>query len=228
MVKENLARIREEIAETASRVNRKSEDVRLVCVTKNATVDQVKEVMASGITDVGENRVQDALSKYNSLGDRARRLKWHMIGHLQTNKVKKALEIFDTIHSLDRLPLAEAIDKRSYSLGKRTDCFIEVNTSREASKYGIAPEEAVTFIKEVSNFSNIHIIGLMTMAPFVDNRELARPYFAKLHTIKEKLQAEEIPSTDIKELSMGMTQDFTVAIEEGATYLRIGSAIFRD
>lgn len=227
MIEENLARVKERIRVAAQRVNRSPEDIRLICVTKTATVKQIEEAIACGVTDLGENRVQDALLKFNQLGEVAKKTKWHMVGYLQTNKVKRALEIFDTVHSLSSLKLAEELDKRTAILGRGVDCFVEVNTSGEPSKYGIKPEDALSFIKEVSIFAHVNIIGLMTMAPFVDEAELARPYFIKLRRLREALQAEDIPNTDIRELSMGMSQDFETAVEEGATFVRIGTAIFQ-
>ncbi|NQT95943.1 MAG: YggS family pyridoxal phosphate-dependent enzyme [Candidatus Omnitrophica bacterium] len=227
MISRNLAQVREKIAKAAERAGRNPKDITLVSVTKQATVDQVREAVSSGITDIGENRVNDGLLKYEKLGAVSQGLRWHMIGHLQTNKVRKALDIFDTIHSLDSLHLAEEIDNRAKAISKRVDCFIEVSVSGEASKYGIEPKDAEQFIVKVSSLSNIHIIGLMTMAPFVDDAEITRPYFAKLRQLRDNLRSQNIPNTAIRELSMGMTQDFEVAIEEGATVVRIGSAIFK-
>jgi len=227
MISRNLAQVREKIAKAAERAGRNPKDITLVSVTKQATVDQVREAVSSGITDIGENRVNDGLLKYEKLGAVSQGLRWHMIGHLQTNKARKALDIFDTIHSLDSLHLAEEIDNRAKAISKRVDCFIEVSVSGEASKYGIEPKDAEQFIVKVSSLSNIHIIGLMTMAPFVDDAEITRPYFAKLRQLRDNLRSQNIPNTAIRELSMGMTQDFEVAIEEGATVVRIGSAIFK-
>ncbi|NQT90118.1 MAG: YggS family pyridoxal phosphate-dependent enzyme [Candidatus Omnitrophica bacterium] len=226
MIQDNLARIRKRITEAALRRDRSPDDVKLICVTKAATADQVKEALSCGVTDIGENRAQDALLKYNQLGDTASKARWHMIGHLQTNKVKKALELFEVVHSLDSMRLAEEIDKRAASLDKRIDCLIEVNVSGESSKYGVELKEAPLFIKEAARLSNIRIVGLMTMAPFVDDPELTRPCFIKLRELRDSLRAEAIPNTDIKELSMGMTQDYEVAVEEGATFVRIGTAVF--
>lgn len=226
MIEENLARIKERIEETARRVKRSPEEIRLICITKNATIKQIEKVIAGGVVDIGENRVNDALLKYNQLGELAKKVRWHMVGHLQTNKVKRALEIFDTIHSLDSLRLAEELEKKATLSDKRVDCLVEVNTCGEPSKYGIRPEEAPSFIRRASALSHIKIIGLMTMAPFADDAELARPCFIKLRELKETLQAEDIPKTAVRELSMGMSQDFEVAVEEGATFVRIGTAIF--
>jgi len=227
MITQNLALVKERIEDAAKRAGRNPAEIRLVCVTKTATANQLQEAISSGISDIGENRVKDALLKYDSLGEQAKNVKWHMIGHLQTNKVKKCLQIFDTIHSLDSINLADEIDKQAKSLGKCIDCLVQVNVSGEDSKYGISPEETEAFIRKVSLFSNIHIAGLMTMAPFVDNPEQVRPFFRKIYSLKESLRKMDISNTDVKDISMGMTQDFEVAIEEGATFVRIGTAIFK-
>ena len=227
MITQNLALVKERIEKAAKRAGRNPAEIRLVCVTKTATANQLQEAISSGISDIGENRVKDALLKYDSLGEQAQGTKWHMIGHLQTNKVKKCLQIFDTIHSLDSINLADEIDKQAKSLGKCIDCLVQVNVSGEDSKYGISPEETEAFIRKVSFFSNIHIAGLMTMAPFVDNPEQVRPFFKKIYSLKESLRKMDISNTDVKDISMGMTQDFEVAIEEGATFVRIGTAIFK-
>lgn len=227
MIKENLACVREKIREAAQRAGRLPEDIRLISVTKNATVKQIEEAINCGVSDIGENRVGDALLKYRQLGEAAGKARWHMIGHLQTNKVKKALEIFTVVHSLDNLDMAEELEKRALLSGRRVDCLVEVNTSGESSKYGIEPEEALSFVRKASRFTHISIIGLMTMAPLADKAELSRPYFIRLRELRDLLQAENIENTDIRELSMGMSQDFEVAVEEGATFLRIGTAIFR-
>jgi len=224
MISENLARIRQRIAEAAKRAGRDPEDITLICVTKSAALPQLQQAISSGVRDIGENRVTDALLKYSQIETKG--VRWHLIGHLQTNKVKKALDVFDTIHSLESLKLAEEIDKRAGTIGKRIDCLIEVNTSGEPSKYGIETEEAESFLKKAALLPNIHIIGLMTMAPFVDDAQLVRPCFLKLRRLRDDLKSAQIPNTDIEELSMGMTQDFEVAIEEGATFVRIGTAIF--
>jgi pyridoxal phosphate enzyme (YggS family) len=226
MIKPNLIRISKTIEAAAKRSGRSFQDIRLICVTKNANIQQIREAIASGITDIGENKVGDALLKYNQLGDAAGKIKWHMIGHLQTNKVKASLGIFDTIHSLDSLKLAFEIDKRAEGLKKKIPCLVEVNTSGEISKYGVRPDEVENLLGKVSNLPNIYIIGLMTMAPIVKDPKKARPYFIQLRQVKDKINSLRIPNIDLKELSMGMTQDFEIAIEEGATMVRIGTAIF--
>jgi hypothetical protein len=226
MIQENLNIVQSRIAEAAKRVKREPNSIKLVCVTKTASTTQIKEAIRAGITDIGENRVQDAIAKYRELASEGQKQAWHMIGHLQTNKVKKALEIFDVFHSVDSIRLAEEIDKKAKALGKKAECLIEVNTSNEDSKFGINQEEAELFVRQISHLENIQITGLMTMAPLVDDPELARPSFTRLRRLRDMLRSCNIANTDIKELSMGMTQDFEVAIEEGATIVRIGTAIF--
>jgi pyridoxal phosphate enzyme (YggS family) len=227
MIKANISAVRDKIEKASRKTNRNPDSVRLVCVTKGVGIKDIEEAVACGITDIGENRVGDAVLKYKQVGIMASLVRWHMVGHLQTNKVKPALEIFDTIHSLDSLRLAEAIDKRAKVMAKTADCFIEVNTCGESSKYGISPQELEEFIRKAALFSNINIIGLMTIAPLAKNAELNRPYFATLRRLRDEIQRLKLPNVaSIKELSMGMSQDFEVAIEEGATFVRIGRAIF--
>jgi pyridoxal phosphate enzyme (YggS family) len=226
MIKPNLNRIRERMQEAAKKSGRSFQEIKLICVTKNATIQQIKEAIACGITDIGENKVGDGVLKYNQLGDLAKNLTWHMIGHLQTNKVKKALDIFDAVHSLDSLKLAFEIDKRAQDLKKKVTSLVEVNTSGEQSKYGVRSDEAETLIRKISSLPNLRIIGLMTLAPIVKEPQKARPYFIQLRQIKEKINSLRIPNINLTELSMGMTQDFEAAIEEGATMVRIGTAIF--
>jgi PLP dependent protein len=226
MISQNLALVKNKIEKAAKRAGRDASEIHLICVTKTANVLGVKEVITSGALDIGENRVQDALLKYTALSNMAKSVRWHMIGHLQTNKVGKCLKIFDSIHSLDSLALAQEIDKQARALRKRIDCFIEVNVSGEPSKYGVAPEDTSGFVEKVSCLEHINIIGLMAMAPAVRDAEDARPYFKKLRFLRDSLQNAGMKNQGIKELSMGMTQDFEVAIEEGATFVRIGSAIF--
>ena len=226
MIAQNLAHVKQRIEESAKRSGRNPKEINLICVTKSVGTDQLRQALALGVTDIGENRVNDALSKFDGLGVLSVGLRWHMIGHLQTNKVRKCLKVFNTIHSLDSLRLAIELSRQAKEVKKHIDCFVEVNVSGEDVKYGIRPGDACSFIKEVSQLSNLHVKGLMTMAPFSEVQEDARPYFKSLSTLRDDLLKEDIPNTDIRELSMGMTQDFEVAIEEGATYVRIGTALF--
>ncbi|MFA5068538.1 MAG: YggS family pyridoxal phosphate-dependent enzyme [Candidatus Omnitrophota bacterium] len=224
MVIRNLALVKERIENAAKKAGRDPADIRLMPVTKTATIKQLHDVLVSGVSDIGENRVKDAIFKYNLLGQAAKAVKWHMIGHLQTNKTALCLSMFDVIHSLDSINLAREIDKQAYLSGKRIDCLIEVNISGEISKYGIAPGDVCGFVKQTSSFPNINLIGLMTIAPIVKNREDVRPYFNNLRLLRDSIVSAGY--RNIKELSMGMTQDFEIAVEEGATIVRIGSAIF--
>lgn len=195
----------------------------MVAVTKTATIEQTKEAISAGVRIIGENKVQEAKKKYQILtGD----IEWHLVGHLQTNKVKYAVEIFDLIHSVDSIKLAKEIDKRSLQFGKITNVLVEVNVSGEETKYGIRPEEVELFLGEISKFSGIRIRGLMTIVPIVKNKEEVRPYFKELKELSEKMRNKNIKNVKMDYLSMGMTDDFEVAIEEGANMVRIGRGVF--
>jgi PLP dependent protein len=217
MIAENIRSVTQRITRCCEKVGRPPADVRLICVTKTASADRIEEVLGLGITSLGENRVQDALLKYSNIGDRA---EWHLIGHLQTNKVKEAVKIFSLIHSVDSVRLAKDIDKEAGKIGKRQDLLVQVNVSGEESKFGIESAAAIDFIKDISVYPNINIKGLMTIAPEVDDPEKVRPCFRALRELKDKIGNLPI-------LSMGMTNDFEVAIEEGSNMVRIGRAIFQ-
>ena len=224
-VRENIALVLQRISSTALKAGRKPEEVELICVTKEADVHAVREAISCGITDVGENRVQDAISKYTSIGDAVR---WHMIGHLQSNKAKPAVEIFHLLHSVDSLKLMEEMDKHSVRINKIQEILIQVNVSGEKQKFGIDPQGLNELIMAAPGFKHIKVVGLMTIAPLVDKQELARPFFRRLKQIADEIRALRIEGVEMRELSMGMTQDFEVAIEEGSTMVRIGRAIFRE
>jgi len=200
----------------------------LVAVSKNRTLEQIKEAIGDSISDIGENKVQEALIKYSAIRNTqyAQRIKWHLVGHLQTNKAKDAVKIFDLIHSVDSLRLAQEIDKQAAKINKVQEILIEVKTSPEEAKSGLQPEEAIGVIKEISVLKNIRILGVMTIAPLVDDPEKARPYFRILAELKEKINALGATQNPIQVLSMGMTNDFEIALEEGSNMLRIGRAIF--
>lgn len=223
MISENLRAVRGRIKEAAERAGRRADEIILVCVTKTAGVPQIEEALAAGAADIGESRVQDAEIKFKAIGARA---KWHLIGHLQTNKVKDAARIFDLVHSVDSLRLAEEISKRAAVDGKTQEILIEVKTSEEAAKYGAAPEEVLGLVEKASALPHIKIMGLMTMAPVVPDAEEARPYFKRLREFFKAISAKKIDNVSMRYLSMGMTKDFEVAIEEGANIVRIGRAIF--
>jgi len=213
------------MAQAAARAGRDPQAITLVCVTKEANLAQTKDAISCGITDIGENRIQDAVAKYKILGAPVR---WHLVGHLQTNKVKRAVEIFDIIHSVDSLRLAEAISREAAKINKVQDILVEVNTSGEESKFGVSPEETPPLIKQIALLNNIRLLGLMTVAPMVDDPQKARPYFKRLREILHDLNVET-PQWGVStpQLSMGMSNDYQVAIQEGATMVRIGSAIFK-
>lgn len=228
-VGDRLKLIKERINQAAERAGRNTEEIELVAVTKTVEVARIREALEAGVRNIGENRVQEALTKYEELNANppmAGVPRWHMIGHLQRNKVGKALKVFDLIHSVDSLPLAEEIDKRAKVLGKRIDILIEVNVSGEESKFGLGMDEVNEFLMTVSKLKNLRIQGLMTMAPFTDDPEQSRPYFRKLGHLSEKIKSDQLNNVEIRYLSMGMSQDFEVAVEEGANMVRIGSAIF--
>lgn len=223
MISENLQSVKERISRAAEKVNRNDLDIKLVCVTKGATVQQIEEALAAGVKDIGENYVQDAEEKFRTIEFRAN---WHLIGHLQTNKVKPAVRIFDYIHSVDSLQLAEEISRRSAGQLDPKRILIEVKTSEEATKFGVLPEKTLPLVERISELPNVRICGLMTMAPFSEDPENSRPYFQRLKKLSQLISGKMIKNVDLRYLSMGMSQDFEVAIEEGANILRIGRAIF--
>jgi len=222
-IKNNLEIINKKIKKAALKVNRNPKEIKLVAVTKTATTEQIEEAINAGVKIIGENRVQDAKKKYQIF---TADVEWHLIGHLQTNKVKYAVEIFNCIQSIDSIKLAQEIDKRSLQFGQITDVLVEVNVSGEETKYGIKSEEAEAFLKEISEFPRIRIRGLMTIAPIVENKEEVRPYFRKLRELSKKIKSKNIENIKMDYLSMGMTEDFEIAIEEGANMVRISRGIF--
>lgn len=215
MIKENLVKVKAKIADAAKRSGRKPEDVTLICVTKEAISSDILNVISLGEKNLGENRVKDALLKHRAIGDTA---VWHLIGHLQTNKTKDALGMFSLIHSLDSLKLAKVIDKEAGKINKVQDVLIEVNVSREATKFGIDPNGLGAMLDEVKELKNVSVKGLMTVTPLLDAPQDNRKYFAQLRELKDKF--------GLKVLSMGMSQDYEDAILEGATMVRVGRAIF--
>ena len=223
IIKNNLEIINEKIKKATLKTNRNPEEIKLVAVTKTATIEQIKEAISAGVKIIGENKVQEAKEKYQIL---SADIDWHLVGHLQTNKVKYAIEIFDLIHSVDSIKLAKEIDKRSLQFGMITNVLVEVNVSGEETKYGIKTEEVEPFLKEISEFSRIKVRGLMTIAPIAEDKEEVRPYFRKLRKLFEKIKIENMKNIRMDYLSMGMTEDFETAIEEGANMVRIGRGIF--
>lgn len=219
----NINKIRQRIAAAAARVNRVPDSIKLLAVTKTVSPSAIAQALDAGVTMLGENYVQEAKEKIAVM---EKRVQWHMIGHLQTNKAKYAVNLFDYIHSVDRPELAEEINKRARRAGRKINILIEVNVSGEKTKNGIPAIHAVDLIKNISPLENVSIKGLMTMAPYSDNPEKSRPYFSELKNLQKKIIQEGITGILMEELSMGMTDDFEIAIEEGATIVRIGRAIF--
>ncbi len=215
-IKKNYIQIRESIPD----------NIEIVVAAKTQSSQQVKEVIEAGAKIIGENYVQEAEQIINQLDGFRKRVSWHMIGHLQTNKVKKAVEIFDMIETLDSLRLAIEIDKRCRQINKIMPVLIEVNSGREEQKTGVYPEGVLDFIREISNFSNIKVLGLMTMGPRFGNPEDARPYFRRTKEIFDGLRRSRLPHIEMKHLSMGMSNTYKVAIEEGSNMVRLGEAIF--
>jgi PLP dependent protein len=228
VIRENLAKISERISSSCAKAKRLSAEVTLVCVSKNRSAEDIREVLQAGVRDIAENKVQEALSHYQALADSSygRQIKWHMVGHLQTNKAKEAVKLFDLIHSVDSLKLAEEINRQAAKINKFQDVLIEVKTSPEDSKSGISDNEVQGLVKSILNLKNLRLAGLMTMAPAGDDPEKARPYFRQLRELKSKLNDSGIADYQLRELSMGMSDDFQTAVEEGATMVRIGRAVF--
>jgi pyridoxal phosphate enzyme (YggS family) len=222
-VADNLSAVKERIAKAAARVGRDPEGITLVAVTKTVPVERIREAIAAGQRVFGENRVQEAQAKVEVLGPE---VQWHLIGHLQRNKVKFVCALFDLIESVDSLPLARDIDAHAARHGIVMPILIQVHIGDETTKSGVAVSEALALARQVAGLSHVAIHGLMCVPPAVELAQHARPYFITLRTLAEQIAAERIPTGSMLELSMGMSHDFEVAIEEGATMVRVGSAIF--
>ncbi|WFR54747.1 YggS family pyridoxal phosphate-dependent enzyme [Anaerocolumna sp. AGMB13025] len=223
MIKENLSVVEQNIQNACLRASRLREEVTLIAVSKTKPVSMIEEVMAEGIVDFGENKVQELTTKYEIL---PKDLRWHLIGHLQTNKVKYIVDKAVLIHSVDSYKLAEQIDKEAAKKGIICDILIEVNVAGEDTKFGVSAEEVYPLILEIAQLKNLRIKGLMTIAPFVDNPEKNREHFRNLRQLKVDIKLKNIDNVSMDELSMGMTGDYEVAIEEGATMVRVGTGIF--
>ena len=219
---QNLARVREEIARAARQAGRQPESVRLVAVSKTKPAQMVIQALEAGQTLFGENYVQEAGRKIPQVPGEAQ---WHFIGHLQSNKAKTAVRLFDVVQTVDRPKLARALDRHAREQGKTLGVLLQVNLAREPQKSGCSPEEAPALAQEVARLPGLELMGLMTMPPFFDDPERARPYFARLRRLARDLQAD-LPPGAMAELSMGMSGDYAAAIAEGATLVRVGTAIF--
>lgn len=225
IIRQNLQLLYERINAACLKVGRHRESVKLVVSTKYVDASIMKILLENGINEFGENRVQDTEEKIPLLNELP--IIWHMFGHLQRNKVKMALQLFELIHSVESLRLAAEINKESIKLGKRTRILVEINVSGEETKYGLSPDQAIPFIKELNMMEGLQVEGLMTMAPIVEDQEICRPIFRDLKRLRDKIEDLNLDNINMKYLSMGMTLDFEVAIEEGSNLIRIGTAIFK-
>jgi pyridoxal phosphate enzyme (YggS family) len=224
-IKENLERIREEIEKACARAGRKSDEVKILAATKTRTPEEILEAYEAGVRLFGENRVQEAREKIPLLKEKMEGAQWHMIGHLQTNKVKYAVNLFDWIETLDRKALADELVKRAEKVGReRIPVLVEVKLSPEESKHGCPPEELEELLSYALQLPRLEVKGFMTVPPYYEEVELVRPFFMRLREIRDRM--EERFGREFPELSMGMSHDFTVAVEEGATIVRIGTALF--
>jgi PLP dependent protein len=218
-VKDNLANVRSTIAEACKVSKRNLEDVKIIAVTKYVSVERTLEAIEAGIVHLGENRDEGLLNKWEHIGDKS---VWHYIGSLQTRKVKNVVDKINYLHSLDRLSLAKEVNKRANGVVK---CFVQVNVSGEESKHGLDPDLVLDFIEHLKQFPNIQVDGLMTMAPFIKDEAELRNCFRKLKSLQQEVQQLNLDYAPCRELSMGMSNDYRIAVEEGATMVRIGTAL---
>lgn len=223
MLAENLQQVEKRIQEACKRADRDSKEVTLIAVSKTKPMSMIDEIYEEGIRDFGENKVQELTEKYEQLPTD---IHWHMIGHLQRNKVKYIIDKTKLIHSVDSLRLAETIQQEASKKGIKVDVLVEVNVAQEESKFGLKMEEVLPFIEKISTFPNICVKGLMTIAPYVENPEENRPIFRSLRKLFIDINAKNIDNVYMSVLSMGMTNDYEVAVEEGATMVRVGTGIF--
>ena len=222
-IQQNIIDIEQRITAAAQKSGRKREDILLLAVSKTIDVPRIKQAVDCGLKELGENRVQEILEKYDTMG---KDVCWHLIGHLQTNKVKYIINKVKMIHSVESIKLAEEIDKRAKQSNVIMDILVEVNIADEQSKFGVTPKETLSLIQNIAFLDNIRIKGLMTVAPFVDNPEENRDCFRRMKQLLVDINAEKIDNVNMNVLSMGMSNDFEVAIEEGATIVRVGTNIF--
>lgn len=223
-IKQNLTNIRASINKVSTRANRNVNDIMLLAVTKTVDTKEILDAIENGVTDVGENKPQELARKYDVIGNK---VNWHLIGSLQTNKVKYIIDKVHMIHSLDRESLCEEIQKRAQGINKSINCLVQVNLSKEETKHGLEEEDVIDFIRKVSkNYPNINIKGLMTMAPFTDSEDEIRNVFKLLKKLSVDISNLDIQNVSMDYLSMGMSNDYKIAIEEGSNIVRIGTSIF--
>ena len=223
MIAENIRDVERRIVQACERSGRNPEEITLVAVSKTKPVEKLEEAYAAGKRVFGENKVQELVDKYEVM---PKDIKWQMIGHLQRNKVKYIIDKVDLIHSVDSIRLVETIDREAAKKGIIANILLEVNMAKEESKFGLMPEEVMDFIDEVVRYQNVRVQGLMTIAPFVDDPESNRKHFANLHKLLVDIRKKKVNNVTMNVLSMGMTGDYEVAIEEGATMVRVGTGIF--
>lgn len=225
MIFNNLKRVEENISNACKRAGRNREDITLIAVSKTKPIEMMEEALEAGIKDFGENKVQELTSKYEKMN---KDFNWHMIGHLQRNKVKYIVDKVDLIHSVDSLRLAKQIEKEAQKRNVKSDILIEVNIANDPNKFGFKEEELYSTIEEISNLKHINIKGLMTIAPYVDDPEDNRDFFRRIKQLSVDINSKNVDNVGMDILSMGMSGDYEVAIEEGATIVRIGTGIFGD
>ena len=223
-ISENVERVQERIHRACRRSGRAVDEVRLIAVSKTKPAESVRQAYAAGLREFGENRVQEAAAKRRDLEDLD--AVWHLIGHLQSNKAKQACRLFDWIQSIDSLHLAERIDREAAALGRKMPVLIEVHLGEEASKFGVEEDDLVRLAEAIGAFPSLELRGLMTLPPFFENPQDVRPFFRHLRELAGRMAARNLPGVSMHELSMGMSHDFEIAIEEGATIVRVGTAIF--
>jgi len=220
---DNINSVKQRIKITCQKIGKDVNEITLIAVSKTIPADKIKIAVENGIEHIGENRVQEAEEKFEQLGKIAT---WHLVGHLQTNKVRKALQVFDFIHSVDSFHLAQEISKRALQFERIVNCLVEVNTSGETTKFGVSRDETIELVTKIARLPGIQIKGLMTIGAFLPDPEDVRPCFKLLKELRNEIQNADLENVAMKYLSMGMTNDFEVAIEEGANMIRVGRAIF--
>jgi pyridoxal phosphate enzyme (YggS family) len=220
-IEENLKQVKDRIAAAAMQAGREPDEITLVAVSKTFPAEAISAAVEYGVTDIGESRIQDAEPKISALGNIA---KWHMIGHIQTNKVKKAIKMFDLLQSVDSMKLAEEINRRAGQMDKVVECLVEINSSGEESKYGISPDDTFEFLERLKGLPNVIPVGLMTIGPFIDDQQIIRHAFRM--TKELFFEIKKMVGDEFSILSMGMSDDFEIAIEEGSNMVRVGTAIF--
>ncbi len=219
----NIEIVQQRIARAAQRANRDAKKIRLVAVSKTVELERIRQAIRSGVTILGENYVQEAKKKIEHVGMEAH---WHMVGHLQSNKARHAISLFDMIHSLDSLSLAEELNRRAEATSRTINVLVQVNLSGEHTKSGVHPDNVEKLLKNLIPLEHVRVQGLMCMPPFFNEPERARPFFIALRELRDRIRENKLPGIELDELSMGMSGDFEVAVEEGATLVRVGTAIF--